>query len=146
MLKEQSLKILVPSPFPLFWRGKYNISALRPVTETPPFSWIFFCTTTRMAAGGGCSFWSNSTFFAHGGSPHLSTHGWGKIGLRGGGGSLKPLSRTPPPLLGSRDGALKKVIDGANKAELALRGGGGGGGAAVVVFMSGQTETHSLGF
>ena len=41
-------------------------------------------------------------------------HGWGKIGLRGGGGgggSLEPLSQTPP-LLGSRDGALKKVIDG----------------------------------
>ena len=46
--------------------------------------------------------------------PHSPTHhrglGWGKIGLRGGGGSLEPLSRTPP-LLGSRDGALKKVID-----------------------------------
>ena len=30
----------------------------------------------------------------------------------------------------------------ANKVELPLKGGGG----AVVVFMSGQTETHSLGF
>ena len=30
----------------------------------------------------------------------------------GGGGSLGPLSRTPPPILGSRDGALKKDIDG----------------------------------
>ena len=30
---------------------------------------------------------------------------------QGGGGSLDPLSRTPP-LLGSRDGAIKKVIDG----------------------------------
>ena len=38
--------------------------------------------------------------------------GGGKLACAGGGGgSLEPLSRTPP-LLGSRDGALKKVIDG----------------------------------
>ena len=45
-------------------------------------------------------------------APH--PQGWGKIGLRRGGGgrgSLEPLSRTPP-LLGSCDGALKKVMDG----------------------------------
>ena len=36
--------------------------------------------------------------------------GGGKLACAGG-GSLEPLSRTPP-LLGSRDGALKKVIDG----------------------------------
>ena len=37
--------------------------------------------------------------------------GWGKIGLRGRGVVGAPFAE-PPPLLGSRDGALKKVIDG----------------------------------
>ena len=77
-------------------------------------------------------------------SDKAQEQGWGKIGLRGRGVAGAPFP-DPPPLLGSRDGALKKVIDGGNKVELPLKGGGGRGGA-VVVFMSGQTETHSLGF
>ena len=44
-----------------------------------------------------------------------SPRGGGKLACAGG-GSLEPLSRTPPPLLGSRDGALKKVIDGGKKS------------------------------
>ena len=46
--------------------------------------------------------------------PIISRHpqGWGKIGLRGGGGSFEPLSRTPPPFLGSRDGDARQADRG----------------------------------
>ena len=37
--------------------------------------------------------------------------GGGKLACAGGGGRWSPFPG-PPPLLGSRDGALKKVIDG----------------------------------
>ena len=41
----------------------------------------------------------------------VAPQGWGKIGLRGRGVVGAPFP-DPPPFLGSRDGALKKVIDG----------------------------------
>ena len=52
-------------------------------------------------------------YFRDVGSLKNSLHGLGKIGLRngGGGGRWSPFSG-PPPLLGSRDGDFKKVIDG----------------------------------
>ena len=81
-----------------------------------------------------CAQKKNTHAYAHADARPCARRGGGKLACAGGGGGRWSPFPGPPPLLGSRDGALKKVIDGGKKIRTSIEGGGE---AAVVVFMSG---------